>query len=870
MYRKSVETVLSDLKSTKKGLSSDEVQKRQEEYGLNELSEGKNKSFFEMVLDQFKDFIVIILIISAVISLVLGEAKSAITIFVVLILNATLGVIQQKKAESSLNALKKLASPTSKVLRNGHKTEVNSSDLTIGDIVLLDAGDFVGADGRIVESFNLQVAESALTGEAESVLKNTDLIEDEVPVADRINMVYSGTFVTYGRGVFVVTDIGMKTEIGKIATLISDSEERKTPIQVRLDDLGKKLSLSIVFVCAIIFAISIYNKQPMLDAFMFAVALAVAAVPEALASIVTISLAIGTNKMAKRNAIIRNLPVVEALGSAGVICSDKTGTLTQNKMKVVKSYIFRNGTGTKNFDSEELNQVEKMLIKNMVLCNDSSIDESGKEIGDPTETALINFGMRMGHDIKVIRDTHPRMSELSFDSDRKVMSTLQNIEGKWIMLTKGAPDVLLDRSSKIITEDSVLHLDDSIKAKIENKNNEFSSNALRVLAFAYKEIEGNRDLNFEDEYDLTFIGLVGMIDPPREEVKKAVEECVSAGIKTVMITGDHKVTAVAIAKELGIYTEGKSKALEGKVLESMSDKELEDIVQDVSVYARVSPEHKIRIVKAWQQKNMIVAMTGDGVNDAPALKQADIGIAMGIAGTEVAKEASGMILADDNFATIVHAIEGGRNILSNIKKSIAFLLTGNLSGVLSVLYFVLIQGKEAFLPVQLLFVNLATDSLPAISLAFEKLDSNVMKEKPKPADENLFDKSLTWGVLSDGIFIAVMITLAFLYGQSQDGDDTARTMAFSTLVLARLFHGFNLRSRDSIFKDTPFSNMFMIYGALIGIGMLSCVLYIPIIRDFFKAEALNSSQLGIVLMLSFLPTVWAEIRKMAFKYIFKI
>lgn len=869
MYKKKVEEVLDYLNTSKNGLSKEEASKRQKEYGLNELSEGENKSIFEMILDQFKDFIVIILIISAVISLFLGEAKSAITIFVVLVLNATLGVIQQKKAESSLNALKKLASPTSKVLRDGNKIEVNSSELTIGDIVLLDAGDYIGADGRIVESFNLQIAESALTGEAESVLKKIDAIDQDVPVADRINTVYSGTFVTYGRGSFVVTDIGMKTEIGKIATLISDSKERKTPIQIRLDDLGKKLSISIVFVCAIIFAISVYNQQPLLKSFMFAVALAVAAVPEALASIVTISLAIGTNKMAKKNAIIRNLPVVEALGSAGVICSDKTGTLTQNKMKVVKSYIFRNDSGTKNFLTEELNQVEKILIKNMILCNDSSIDDSGKEIGDPTETALIYFGMRMGHDIKVIRNSHPRMSELSFDSDRKVMSTLQNIEGKWIMLTKGAPDVLLDRSSRVITESSVINLDNDIKKTIEEKNTQFSSNALRVLAFAYKEIDGNRELSFDDEYDLTFIGLVGMIDPPREEVKKAVEECVSAGIKTVMITGDHKITAVAIAKELGIYKEGVSKALEGKVLEKMSDNELENIVESISVYARVSPEHKIRIVRAWQQKNMIVAMTGDGVNDAPALKQADIGIAMGIAGTEVAKEASGMILADDNFATIVHAIEGGRNILSNIKKSIAFLLTGNLSGVLSVLYFILVQGKDAFLPVHLLFVNLATDSLPAISLAFEKIDPNVMKEKPKPADESLFDKALTWGVLSDGIFIAIMIIIAFLLGQ-KDSDYTARTMAFSTLVLARLFHGFNLRSRDSIFKDAPYSNMFMIYGALIGSGMLLSVLYIPFMRKIFESAELSSDQFLTVLILSFLPTVWAEIRKMSFKYIFKI
>lgn len=857
MHNKNVEETLKAVESSAAGLNDSQVLDRQAKLGKNVIESGRQETLIMMLLAQFKDFIVLVLLAAASISMLLGELKSAITIFVVLIVNTILGVVQKKKAQNSLEALKKLSSPVVKVLRNGEKCEIISAELTVGDIIYLDAGDLISADGRIIESHNLQVSESALTGEAQSVGKFADtVLAEEIVLSDRINMVFSGCFATYGRGVFVVTEIGMNTETGKIAKMISDVKERKTPIQKKLDAFGQKLSIVIIIVCILVFAISVWRDQSVLSAFMFAVALAVAAVPEALASIVTISLAIGTSKMSKRNVIVRRLPVVEALGSVGVICSDKTGTLTQNKMTVKKIFTFDNDP--ENIDFKNLTPSEKYFLFSMTLCNDANIKQ-GNTIGDPTETALLSFGEKGGFDPAKVQKENLRISELSFDSDRKMMSTLNSVNNELVVLTKGAPDVLLTRCTKILVNENEIELSAEYLTKIEMQIKKFSSEAFRVLAFAYKKVKNITDLTFSDEHELVFIGLCGMIDPPRPEAKAAVAECIKAGILPVMITGDHKDTAEAIARELGIFDKNK-RSVVGKELDGWSEAELIKNIEMIAVYARVTPEHKIRIVKAWQQKNMIVAMTGDGVNDAPALRQADIGIAMGISGTEVSKEASAMILTDDNFATIVHAVESGRHILGNIKKSIAFLLTGNLSGVLSVLYCAITGYPNAFLPVQLLFVNLATDSLPAIVLAFEKGDAKVMHEKPQAADSAIFNSRLTLSVVLDGIFIAIMIIIAFLTGY-RENIETARTMGFATLVLSRLLHGFNLRTNGSIFKYSLFSNKFMLVGVSAGLIMLALVLYVPFLADIFQAEFLIWSHMQPVLVLSIMPTIFAEIRK---------
>lgn len=708
IYQQTAEEVLERVKSRESGLTDEQVRRSREKCGWNELAEGKKKSILQIFFEQYKDFLVLILIASAVISGMLGDVESAAVIVIVITINAILGTVQTVKAEQSLQSLKKLSGPEAKVLRDGVAVQLPARELVVGDVILLEAGDMIPADGRLIENASLKVDESALTGESLAVEKSMDTILEEAPLGDRTNMLFSGSFVTYGRGRAVVTNVGMQTEVGKIAGLLKSTSEKQTPLQANLDDFGKKLSILILIFCGILFAISVFRGEKISSAFMFAVALAVAAIPEALSSIVTIVLSFGTQKMAKEHAIIRKLQAVEGLGSVSVICSDKTGTLTQNKMTVEDYYIDGKRITADAIDVADPTQ--RCLLDYSILCNDST-NENGVEIGDPTETALINLGSRYGIEAAGVRKLYQREGELPFDSDRKMMSTLHRIDGENRMIVKGAVDRLLELTDRIWTKDGVREITEADKEKIQRQNQEFSMEGLRVLAFTYREIPEKHVLTTEDENHLVFLGLIAMMDPPREESKAAVAECIKAGIRPVMITGDHKITAAAIAKRIGILHD-LSEACEGADIENMSDEQLREFVPNISVYARVSPEHKIRIVRAWQEKGMIVAMTGDGVNDAPALKQADIGVAMGVTGTEVAKDAAAMVLTDDNFATIVKAVENGRNLYQNIKYAIQFLLSGNFGAILAVLCASLAGLPVPFAPVHLLFINLLTDSLP--------------------------------------------------------------------------------------------------------------------------------------------------------------
>ncbi|MDW8803116.1 cation-translocating P-type ATPase [Clostridium sp. A1-XYC3] len=851
-YRESAKEVMNILNVSSDGLNDSEVKKRREKNGFNELQEGAKKSAVQIFFEQFKDLLVIILIAAAVISMFLGNSESALVIFAVIILNAILGTVQHIKAEKSLNSLKALSAPIARVLRNGEKIEIPSREVVIGDILYLEAGDFISADGRIIENYSIQVNESSLTGESESVLKTTDVIDgDNVAIGDRKNMVFSGSLVTYGRAVMVVTEIGMNTELGKVASLLESTKEKKTPLQISLDQFGKKLAAVILVISAIIFALNMYRGYAVIDSFMFAVALAVAAIPEALSSIVTIVLALGTQKMAGENAVIRKLQAVESLGSVSVICSDKTGTLTQNKMTVKNAYVYG-----KIFNSTDLNTdkaLEKDLLLMSLLCSDA-ISSGEKEIGDPTEIALTNLGKLYNLNEIEVRESYPRLGELPFDSDRKLMSTVNNIDGKNLMLTKGALDVLLNRTIKIRTSEGVRDLTSDDKVKIEKINKEFSQNGLRVLAFVYKEIDENKVIGLEDENDLIFLGLISMMDPPREESAKAVSDCIQSGIRPVMITGDHKITASAIAKQIGILRDG-DQAVEGHELDKLSDEELKEMVSKVSVYARVSPEHKIRIVRAWQERGNVVAMTGDGVNDAPALKQADIGIAMGITGTEVAKDAASMVLTDDNFATIVKSVSNGRNIYNNIKNSIKFLLSGNTAGILSVLYTSLAALPIPFAPVHLLFINLLTDSLPAIALGLEPHKKSVMNERPRDINSPILTKEFGNSILVEGLIIAAATMSAFHIGLKTGDHMLASTMAFATLSLARLFHGFNCRSKESLFKIGVFSNRYAWIAFGLGLVFLNSVLFFEPLRGIFEVSSLTLNQLGTIYGLAFVPTL---------------
>lgn len=853
-YRMSKDEVLKEFQVNSDGLSLDKAKELLEKNGENVLEENRNKSVLQVFLSQFADLMVIILIAAAIISMFSGNIESTIVIFAVITLNAVLGTFQHIKAEKSLESLKSLSSPSAKVIRGGRKIEIDSKNVVEGDLIVLEAGDLVVADGRIINNYSLQVNESSLTGESTNIDKNENIIEAEVPLADRTNMVYSGSLVTYGRAIVAVTATGMNTEMGKIAALMNDAKSKKTPLQLSLDRFSSRLAVIIMIICVVVFGLSMYNKMTILDSLMFAVALAVAAIPEALGSIVTIVQAMGTQKMAKENAVIKDLKAVESLGCVSVICSDKTGTLTQNKMTVQKIYI--NGESILE-DQLDLNvESHRHLLYDMVLNNDSSIVD-GKGIGDPTEYALLETFRKIGHDENIIRDCLVRIEEVPFDSDRKMMSTKYKMHGVSHILTKGALDSILDRCVNIAAKDGVRTITEQDKAEITEMNRKYSEEGLRVLAFAYKE--SDEELSADTEYDYTFLGLVSMIDPPREESKQAVADAVRAGIKPVMITGDHKITATAIAKQIGIFRDGDI-SVTGLELDAMSDKELDSKIEKISVYARVSPENKIRIVEAWQRKGNIVSMTGDGVNDAPALKKADIGVAMGITGTEVSKDAASMILQDDNFATIIKAVANGRNVFRNIKNSILFLLSGNMAGIFAVLYTSLMSLPVPFQAVHLLFINLLTDSLPAIAIGMEKPEKDLLSQKPRDPKIGILTKDFSFLMLGQGALIAI-VTLAAFYIGLQLNAGTASTMAFATLTLARLFHGFNCRSKHSIFKLGLTSNPASIGAFFLGVMLLAFVLFVPFMHPLFCVETLTAVQAGFIALLAVIPTVIIQIVK---------
>ena len=854
IYQMTKQELFTDY-GTAAGLSEAQADEKLAQYGENAITEQGKKSVAIVFLEQFADFLVVILIVAAIISMMSGNVESTIVIFAVIIMNAILWTIQYVKAEKSLDSLKELSAPKAKVLRDGVKRELASKYIVPGDVLVLEAGDMIVADVRIIENHSLQVNESALTGESANIDKKDDDITEEVALGDRYNMVFSGSLVTYGRANVLVTATGMQTEMGKIATLMNRTQNKKTPLQISLDNFSKKLAILIMGISLLVFGLCIWQGQPVLDSLMFAVALAVAAIPEALGSIVAIVQAMGTRKMAADAAIMKELKAVESLGCVSVICSDKTGTLTQNRMTVQELYM--DGVCIKPQELELMLPMHRYFLYNAILNNDSSISE-GKAIGDPTETCLLTMAQKTSlfageGSYEKIRSMMPRMEEVPFDSERKLMSTKYRIHGVPTVFTKGAVDVLLERSDSIATADGVRQMTPEDKVQILAQNQTFSENGLRVLAFAYKECGEEEVLSPEQEYGYTFVGLASMMDPPREESMQAVADAIGAGMKPVMITGDHKVTATAIAKQIGIFREGDM-AVTGQQLDQMTEEELDTTLEKISVYARVSPENKIRIVDAWQKKGHIVAMTGDGVNDAPALKKADIGIAMGITGTEVSKDAAAMILADDNFATIIKAVLNGRNVYRNILNAILFLLSGNLAAILVVLFCSFLALDAPFKPVHLLFINLVTDSLPALAIGMEPSDGQLLKQKPRDPKAGIFTGKFSARLVGYGVLIGIVTLGAYYIGLSRDAL-TASTMAFATLTLARLFHGFNCRSEASIFKIGMKSNKWSVAAFLAGTILLALVLLVPVMRELFLAATLSMRELAYIVGLAFVPTL---------------
>ena len=871
IYKKEYKDVISEFKSEKTGLSNAEAKKRLEQNGFNELKGKEGESTLKLILNQFKDPLVIILIIAAIVQMFLKEAVEAIIIIAVVILNAILGVTQTKKAEGSLNSLKKLSSPSAKVLRGGEKIVIPAREIVNGDIVCLESGDYVPADGRVIESQSLKSVEGMLTGESEPVLKVTDVIHEESSLGDQKNMVFSGSTIVYGRGMFIVTATGMNTEVGKIANLLEKAESKETPLQKKLDQFSKRLGIIIMILAIIIFGLEVgravffdrvgFTGELIVNAFMFSISVAVAAIPEALSSIVTIVLASGTNTMAKRKAIIRKLPAVETLGATSIICTDKTGTLTQNKMTVVDNYISKDGEYSFEINIEKAPKNEKYFLLASILCNDSDINEEGKETGDPTEVGLINFAKNNSIDFKKIRDEYRRKGEIPFDSDRKIMSTVNEVDGKTIMFSKGAPDIILSRCKYALVNREVVDLNENILNEYKAKNEEFSNRALRVLAFAMKEINNESFVPaLDDEFDLTLIGLTAMIDPPRESVYDAIKIAKNAGIKTIMITGDHKTTAAAIGKEIGLM-DNNDIALTGQELDSMNDIEHKNKLENISVYARVSPENKIRIVKAWQEREKITAMTGDGVNDAPALKQADIGIGMG-SGTDVAKDAASMILVDDNFATIVKAVEIGRAVFSNIKKSITYLFAGNLGAIISILFAVFVNLPNPFTAIQLLFINLINDSLPAIALGLEPPEKNIMNDKPRNINDGILSGGIGRIVILRGVIIGVVTIIAQYIGLKVSSE-LGTAMAFSTILLARIFQTIAARSDYYTSIELGFFSNKYVFGAMGITFIIYLLILLPGVRSILSIPyEFNIEMFFICLGLSILAMIIMEIEKL--------
>ena len=890
-FNKSIKEVEKELETdVEKGLSSTKVEENKQKFGLNELKEKKKDSIFKKFIAQFKDFSIIVLIIAAIVSGIVGVAEGegitdTVIILIVVLLNAVIGVVQESKAEKSLEALKKLSAHTSKVIRDGKVQVIPARELVPGDVVVIETGDYVSADLRIIEAANLKVQESSLTGESVPVEKETKEIEEkDVGIGDRINMLFSSGLITYGRGKAIVVETGMNTEVGKIAGMINETEKQETPLQRRLNSLGKTLGIAALIICAIIFIIGLLEGKGVIDMFMTAVSLAVAVIPEGLVAVSTIVLAIGVQKMVKKNAIVKKLPAVETLGSSTVICSDKTGTLTQNKMTVEK--IFCNDV-TVDVEKVETTEDFNKLVYNCMLCNDTKTLENGELAGDPTETALVDMAFKLDYTQDIYREM-PRVEEVPFDSDRKLMTTINKKDDKYIVYTKGGVDELLKICNSYLYKGEIRTNLDEYANWIRTNNENMAKEALRVLAFAYKEMDHmpTKEEMETIESGLTFIGMVGMIDPPREEAKKAVEKCKHAGIKTVMITGDHKITAVAIAKKLGIL-ENENEALTGLELDQISDEELTKNIRKYSVYARVSPEHKVRIVKAWQANGEVVAMTGDGVNDSPALKTSDIGCAMGKVGTEVAKEAADVILTDDNFATIVSAVEEGRRIYDNILKVIQFLISCNVGEVVVLLLatlFAPVIGKlfgitditllQVLLPIHILWINLVTDTFPALALALDPANKDIMNKKKIKKDEGIFTKGRTFRIIYQGVMIGLLTLAAFLIGLATthtpiDGltleetkIEVGQTMAFTVLAFSELVHVFNVRdNKNSLFKTGILGNRMLIFAVLASAFLMGIILFVPALRHVFSIPVLPVGNMLEILGLVLAPVVIVEILK---------
>lgn len=871
IYQTSIDDIKNSLDVNDQGLSSQEVQSRIEKYGYNEIDEGEQRSTFTMFIDTFKDPMVIILFIVAIIQIALGEVIESIVIIGVVLFSSIITVVQEKKAQESLDSLRSLSAPSAKVIRNGEQVSIEAKELVPGDIIVLEGGDYVPADGRLISSNSLQIEEGALTGESVPADKEAKEINEVVGLGDQANMVFSSTLVTNGNGRAIVTGTGNNTEMGKIADMINTAEESETPLQKQLSVFIKYLSYAILALSIFIFALSAWRAfsgdgnvdttTVIINSFMFAVAVAVAVIPEALQSIVTIVLSNGTNKMADRHAIVRKLPAVETLGSASIICTDKTGTLTQNKMTVVNTFSLSSKDGILEQNYSDWDPEQKRLIQICNLTNDAQLNEEDGHSGDPTEIALIQLSNDQGVSYREIRDKYPRIDEIPFDSDRKLMSTLHEIDGEKLMLTKGGPDVVFNRCNRVYVDGEIKELNEEILEKFHHQNEQYAREAKRVLAFAFKEMDKD-SLVREDENDLILVGLTAMIDPPREEVYYAVQEAKEAGIKTIMITGDHKTTAQAIAQDLQIFDEGDM-ALTGKELDQLSDEELHRDLEKITVYARVSPENKIRIVDAWQDKNRVTAMTGDGVNDAPALKKADIGIAMG-SGTDVAKDASAMILTDDNFATIVNAVEVGRNVYNNIKKSISYLFSGNLGAVGAIIFALIAGWPSPFTALQLLFINLVNDSLPAIALGLEPSQGDAMKEAPRNPDEGIFSGGLLKDVLFRGILITIAVVISTYFG-FQHSPEVAVAMAFTTLILARTLQVFAARSSTkTAFQLGIMSNKYVVYAFLICMG-LYVITILPGVRSIFDIPTSFTFQHWLIAAgLALAAVILMEVKKLIF------